>query len=191
MPSSRPLEERFWEKVEKTSSCWIWTASKDGCGYGLIGMGPGRKVGKANRVSWELHNGPIPKGKCVLHHCDTPQCVNPDHLFLGTQRINALDREAKGRGNHAFGDNCGSRKHPECLRRGDNHHMRREEFRPRGEKNVRAKLTNNMVLEIRKEWLEAKAEYAVIAQKYGVSPSTIGYIIRRRSWAHLPEVQPQ
>lgn len=97
------LEERFWAKVDTSGSCWVWTANciKDKNGnrrYGLIGAGRrGEGMLYAHRVSWELHNGPIPKGLKVLHRCDNPQCVNPKHLFLGTQLDNVMDMYRKGR----------------------------------------------------------------------------------------------
>jgi hypothetical protein len=88
------VKTRFMEKVEKTSSCWEWTAGKDPYGYGRFY--DGKHVG-AHRVAWELFKGPIPQGLCVLHHCDNPSCVNPDHLFLGTRVDNARDRDRKNR----------------------------------------------------------------------------------------------
>lgn len=94
---ARSLAMRFHEKWQPhpRRECWIWTAATV-CGYGCIGYGAG-KIAKAHRVSWELHNGPIPGGLCVLHHCDNPLCVNPDHLFLGTRKDNSDDMIAKGR----------------------------------------------------------------------------------------------
>lgn len=98
---STPVEKRFWPKVDKTDGhgpagdCWIWTASTDIYGYGIVGVG-GRNKG-AHRASWEIHNGPIPEGLKVLHHCDNPPCVRPNHLFLGTQKDNMDDMNAKGR----------------------------------------------------------------------------------------------
>lgn len=85
----------FWDKVNKTSDCWNWTGAtnkwKRGLGgYGIIGI-DGKNI-KSHRFSWELHNGPIPKGKFVLHKCNNRLCVNPDHLYLGTQRNNMMDR---------------------------------------------------------------------------------------------------
>jgi hypothetical protein len=91
----KPWPGRFWEKVLKTDGCWVWIAARNPLGYGLASV-ESRTI-KAYRVSWELSNGPIPKGLCVLHRCDNPPCVNPDHLFLGTIRDNNIDRQRKGR----------------------------------------------------------------------------------------------
>lgn len=90
------LEPRFWPKVQKTTGCWIWTANKTRRGYGLVGVASGRSM-SAHRASWTLAYGPIPDGLCVLHRCDNPSCVRPDHLFLGSNADNIADREAKGR----------------------------------------------------------------------------------------------
>ena len=97
--SNEKFLKRFWKKVEKRANdeCWPWLNSKTMCGYGLIGFNG--KVEIASRLSWRMHRGEIPEGVCVLHRCDNPPCVNPEHLFLGTQRDNAIDRQQKLRGN--------------------------------------------------------------------------------------------
>lgn len=95
------IEDRFFAKVNKTPACWIWTGSTSGSkGYGKFSVTSrlyGRKMVRAHRFSWVLHHGVIPRGEHVLHRCDNPLCVNPDHLFLGTQRTNLQDMIQKGR----------------------------------------------------------------------------------------------
>lgn len=92
------IEERFWRYVQKTDRCWLWIGAEQGDGYGrLWNPGPGPRLLGAHRLSWELHRGPIPDGLWVLHRCDNPLCVNPDHLFLGTNADNVKDMIAKGR----------------------------------------------------------------------------------------------
>jgi hypothetical protein len=84
-------------QVSTTNACWLWTASTVK-GYGQIGAGgTGGRMLKAHRVSWEMHNGQILDGMGVLHSCDTPLCVNPKHLFLGTTADNNKDMVEKGR----------------------------------------------------------------------------------------------
>lgn len=99
----RPVADRFWARVERRgpSECWLWTGHRNNMGYGLIGVGnlidKTKTMALVHRVSWEIHNGPISDGLWVLHRCDTPLCVNPSHLFLGTHLDNMRDQAAKGR----------------------------------------------------------------------------------------------
>lgn len=97
MRKKRPAEDRFWEKVDKTENCWLWSASVNNQGYGEIHLGERNDHCYAHRFSWMINKGPIPKGLFVLHRCDNPRCVNPNHLFLGTQKDNLHDAMAKGR----------------------------------------------------------------------------------------------
>jgi hypothetical protein len=87
---------RFWSKVLKGKSCWNWTASLTQDGYGRFQTGS-RTQERAHRFSWILEHGQIPSGMQVLHKCDNPKCVRPDHLFLGTPKDNMTDKAKKGR----------------------------------------------------------------------------------------------
>lgn len=93
-------EQRFWDNVQKTATCWLWTAGTTTQGYGVYG---GNKQ-YAHRYSWILHNGEIPEKQFVLHRCDNPPCVNPAHLFIGDSTANVHDMMQKGR------DHFGTRK---------------------------------------------------------------------------------
>jgi len=91
--------EHFWDNVDKTTSnnCWIWT--------GVIVRKYGRFRGKpAHRIAWELEFGSVPNDILVCHECDNPPCVNPDHLFLGTTKDNAIDRSLKDRNRDQYGE---------------------------------------------------------------------------------------
>jgi HNH endonuclease len=92
------FKDRFWKKVHKTNTCWVWTASTVGHGYGQISWSSAGDMIKAHRASYILHFGPIPEDLCVCHKCDNPSCVNPTHLFLGTANDNIKDRQQKNRG---------------------------------------------------------------------------------------------
>ncbi len=100
-PPRIPAEERFWRKVAKGTDgeCWLWNGAKRASGYGKLNAG-GINGGKitAHRFSYILHHGsPIPEGMEICHKCDTPACVNPSHLFLGTHQDNMTDMAIKGR----------------------------------------------------------------------------------------------
>lgn len=97
----------FLERTKKTETCWLWIGDKTDGGYGRITI-KGKKV-RAHRLSYCLYKGD-PGDKLVLHTCDTPPCVNPEHLFLGTDLDNTLDKMAKGRG-----PNMKREKHPQAL----------------------------------------------------------------------------
>lgn len=99
----RSIASRFWSKVEKTDTCWIWKGAKTGrylCRYGVLYIL--HKIRLAHKISWELHFGPIPDGVQILHKCDNSLCVRPDHLFEGNHEINMRDAIVKGR--HNFTD---------------------------------------------------------------------------------------
>lgn len=94
---SDDVQGRFWPRVQKDGAggCWLWIGTKTNEGYGTIRVG--EKLCVSHRVGWELVKGPIPDGMLALHKCDNPSCVNPDHLFLGTNADNAQDKMRKGR----------------------------------------------------------------------------------------------
>lgn len=97
--SMRSLADRFWEKVDKSGDCWIWTAATDKDGYGVTRLSPPthRSV-RATHAVWLLATGELPPpGMFVCHRCDNPPCVRPDHLFIGTVHDNVADMRAKGR----------------------------------------------------------------------------------------------
>ncbi|MGC5820961.1 HNH endonuclease signature motif containing protein [Ralstonia pseudosolanacearum] len=102
------MAERFWEKVEVQGAdeCWPWLASTKQGGYGKI-LGDNGRFLLAHRAAYQLAIGSIPENLVICHQCDNPNCVNPAHLFLGTQADNLRDMRAKGRGNPPKG-----RRHP-------------------------------------------------------------------------------
>ncbi len=156
------VEERFWPKVRKTESCWEWIGARVPFGYGLVGRGGRRGNRLAHRVSWELTNGTIPEGLCVLHHCDNPGCVRPSHLWLGTRTDNNRDMYQKGRDVNT--------QHPGMC--------------PLGEAHGNAKLTLMQVLEIRSRYEAGEHGLSALAAEFGVHKVTIWRIANRREWKH-------
>lgn len=161
------LAARFWPKVQFGPDCWEWQANRLPAGYGQVKI-EGRSYG-AHRIAWQLTNGPIPDGKSVLHRCDNPPCVRPDHLFIGTQSDNIKDAFAKGRASAPGGGYRGEHP-PESVARGSHH--------------GRSKLTEDKVREIRSLAAEGWT-LARLSERYGVRMSTLSYVIRRETWAHI------
>jgi len=166
--TSPPYASRFWSKVRKSATCWNWIATKNADGYGNFRSGS--RVLKAHRVSYELTHGPIPEGLFICHHCDNPACVNPSHLFLGTNRDNVVDMYSKGRGNSPRGKRHGAYTHPERLSRGERHGM--------------AKLDDDKVRAIR--ILAVEYMQTDIARHFGIGGSAMSAIVRGRTWTHVP-----
>jgi hypothetical protein len=164
---------------EDLGPCLKWPGSTDKFGYGRVHFRG--EYSQAHRDSWELAHGPIPPGKCVLHSCDYPPCVDDAHLFLGTKTGNAADRDSKGR--QARGSRAGLRLHPEQraygLRNGTYTHP---ESRRIGEQNGRAKLTLPQVNQIRLAYKVEGINKTALAKRYGVSGTQISDIIHGRSW---------
>ena len=207
----RLLAERFWSKVTKGDGCWDWTASLNDGGYGRFGY-EGRTC-LAHRVSWVLeHGGEMPE-LWVLHHCDNPRCVRPDHLFLGTDADNQRDKNEKGRGARGEGlHNILTELDVLFIRRryegGDRQVdlARHFDVNPgvvnavlsgrswghvTGGGDIRRKsrwrgreLTIGHVREIRFRSNRGEKQ-SELAKDYSVNQSTISLIVTRKRWAHI------
>lgn len=171
--ANRPFETRFWEHVQKSEGCWLWTGNRSKSGYGVLiaknhPREPDQRQLRAHRVSYELHHGEIPDGLVVCHGCDNPQCVNPDHLFLGTNADNSADMVSKGR--QATGERNAAHVYPAR--------------RPQGERHGNAVFTDDHIRTIRKR-REAGESYHAIAKDFGVMRSTIRTICLGLTWKHV------
>jgi DNA-binding XRE family transcriptional regulator len=153
----RPLDERFWEKVDKSQlspgGCWEWTGAKTWRGYGAFVIEKGKQE-PASRVSFVLENNIDISKLHICHKCDNPSCVNPAHLFAGTNADNMRDKVKKKR--HSF-----------------------------GEKNGDARLTEAQVLEIRHLYSSGNFSQRELAKQFGVSQRAILCIVNRILWKHI------
>ena len=170
----KTLHDRILEKINQNGPipahcphlgpCWPWDGYTDHKGYGRLNVGKHvngiykNKLEYAHILMWELTNGPVILGACVLHRCDNPACCRPSHLFLGSRAVNNHDRWLKGR-------------YAGC----------------KGEDNYRHKLTTEEVLKIRRDCIPGHPEfgYVPLGLKYGVSNGTIRHVYLRNNWKHI------
>ncbi len=173
------IGEWFWQRVQITDHCWLWTGAHITSGYGHFEVNGHHYL--AHRTAWELAHGPIPAGLIVCHRCDNPTCVRPDHLFIGTQSDNIHDMITKGR--------AGSTQHPERLAHGKDHwtNQHPEKVR-RGEGSNMAKLRERDVIAIRRLYREAGMRQVDLGQKFGISQAVISSIVLRKTWRHVEDV---
>jgi DNA-binding XRE family transcriptional regulator len=167
MRMRQTLADRFWSKVDKRGpdECWLWRSAVSKNGYGAFGIGKRGHFG-AHRIAWELTNGRIPRGggshgTCVCHRCDNPLCVNPAHLWLGSCADNLRDMRDKGR------------------------QGRGEVMARRGEANGFSKLTEQLVRDIRANYVLCRVTQRELALRFSVGRSTISYIINGKLWPHV------
>lgn len=163
------LRERFFDKINKSSddSCWIWEGCRDSDGYGNFFLGDLEgypRLAKAHRVSYAQHKGPFDQELLVCHHCDNPWCVNPDHLFLGTNQDNCDDKIRKGR------NKCSVQV---------------------GSQNNASKLSEEDVLEI--VGFLPTFNNKEISKKFSgkVSHQQVSLIRRGKSWSHVTGITPE
>jgi hypothetical protein len=152
------LTDQFkrWVAVSplEPEECWVWMGAKTPFGYGRISYSRGAKhfTIYAHRISYILHNGPIPENHLVCHHCDNPWCVNPKHLYVGTHQDNANDRERRQRSNRQ------PRKNIPIA----NHKIR--------------KLTPEQAAEIRRLRHQEKKSYTTIGRLFGITRTAVWQI---------------
>ena len=155
---------RFWQKVERRneSECWLWTAGFFLCGYGRFWRSRSDPRGRtglyAHRVAWELTNGPVPDGLCILHSCDNRACVNPSHLHPGTKTENNRERDERRRTAHNRGQAAG----------------RSAKLRDQDIPLIRAALRNGRTQQH-------------VAEECRVSRRSVGMIHTGRTWGHIQE----
>ena len=154
-PPRLTTEEMFWVRVEKTATCWLWHGVIRPDGYGNFSPTP-RKIIMAHRFSYTLTHGPIPPNMVIMHTCDTPACVNPSHLRIGTLAENTRDTWVKGRAKPG-------------------------RF-PKGSAHWRAKFTEDEILRIRHLHDTGQATLAELTKQYNVWKSTMFCIVHRRTW---------
>lgn len=156
------VRDRFWSKVDQSGgekSCWLWLRHRDNKGYGKFRING--RAAYANRVAYALTNGDFDDGLLVCHDCDNPPCVNPRHLFLGTNLENHRDKVQKGRN-----------------RTSDR----------QGTANSNAKLTPQSVILIRRQYATGNCTLKQLATEYGVHLAQINNVVLRKSWANVEDI---
>lgn len=156
MPKAKPPIERFMAKVEQIPfhTCWEWTGTLNSSGYGWLWNG--NKNQAAHRFSYEYFNGEISEKSLVCHKCDNPACVNPAHLFLGTDAANAKDKVKKGRQSRTNGMKAGKL----------------------------CKLKDEDIFEIRKLRASGLSQQK-IADRFGISQFAVSAILMKKRWGHI------
>ncbi|MDP2607272.1 MAG: HNH endonuclease [Deltaproteobacteria bacterium] len=182
--------ERFWEKVDQSGDCWVWTAATDKDGYGIFQLEG--KAQKAHRVIFLVLNGKLPpKEKKSCHSCDNPPCVNPEHLWLGSTKDNIHDALSKRRLFHQKGDHpkklaaaiaaykAGKNTIGEIVERfGVSSSTLNVHTKEIPRRSLKVVITDKQVREIRAAATRGEA-HKVIADRYDIYISTVGKICRR------------
>lgn len=164
-------EERiaaFWNKIDQSGGedvCWLWTGAINSSGYGHFRVAD--KIRGAHQIVYDLLVAAIPDGLYVLHTCDNRACCNPKHLFLGTHQDNMDDMAQKGRRIRLIGNANPAHQHPEIRQ---------------GERNGRAKLTVDEVLDIRRRYAEEHISQTALGKDYGISQTVVSMIVLRKIW---------
>lgn len=162
------ITPKFRRTDKKTADeCWPWKFGKNPDIYGLMRIGKNKMV--AHRVSFIIHNGAVPDSLLVLHKCDNPPCVNPNHLFAGTHQENMDDMVKKGRS--AKGLKNGQHTKPEKTVVGSAH--------------GKSKLTESDVREIRSLYAAGGIKQSELASRFGITPQNISDIVIFATWKHV------